>query len=61
MLTVTEDACEFAGQMLALSNGSEGACVRIDLDKVAKWRSQGAGVSETVRTLIRKAQRQQTA
>jgi len=35
--------------------------IRIDLEKVEKWRSQGAGVSETVRTLIRKAQRQQTA
>jgi small subunit ribosomal protein S16 len=33
--------------------------IRLDLEKVEKWRSQGAGVSETVRTLIRKAQRQQ--
>ena len=30
--------------------------IRLDLEKVEKWRSQGAGVSETVRSLIRKAQ-----
>jgi small subunit ribosomal protein S16 len=35
--------------------------IQIDLEKVEKWRSQGAGVSETVRSLIRKAQRQQQA
>ena len=35
--------------------------IRIDLDKVARWRSQGAGMSETVRSLVRKAERQQTA
>jgi ribosomal protein S16 len=33
--------------------------IRLDLEKVDKWRSQGAGVSETVRSLIRKAQQQQ--
>ena len=33
--------------------------IRLDLEKVEKWRSQGAGVSETVRSLIRKAQQQQ--
>ena len=33
--------------------------IRLDLEKVEKWRGQGAGVSETVRSLIRKAQRQQ--
>ncbi len=32
--------------------------IRIDLDKVAQWTDQGAGVSETVRSLIRKAQKQ---
>lgn len=35
--------------------------IRIDLEKVEKWRGQGAGVSETVETLIRKAQSQQQA
>jgi small subunit ribosomal protein S16 len=35
--------------------------IQIDLEKVEQWRSQGAGVSETVRSLIRKAQRQQQA
>ena len=35
--------------------------IRIDLEKVDQWQSQGAGVSETVRILIRKAQRQQTS
>jgi len=33
--------------------------IRIDLDKVDHWQSQGARVSETVRSLIRKARRQQ--
>jgi small subunit ribosomal protein S16 len=33
--------------------------IRLDLEKVEKWRDQGAGVSETVRSLIRKAQKQQ--
>jgi small subunit ribosomal protein S16 len=33
--------------------------IRIDLDKVEHWRDQGAGVSETVKSLIRKAQRQE--
>jgi small subunit ribosomal protein S16 len=33
--------------------------IKLDLEKVEKWRSQGAGVSETVASLIRKAQRQQ--
>jgi len=32
--------------------------LRIDLEKVEHWKGQGAGVSETVRSLIRKAQRQ---
>jgi small subunit ribosomal protein S16 len=33
--------------------------LKLDLEKVEKWQSQGAGVSETVRSLIRKAQQQQ--
>ncbi len=33
--------------------------IRIDLEKVEKWQSQGAGVSETVKSLIREAQKQQ--
>ena len=33
--------------------------IRIDLDKIKHWRDQGAGVSETVDSLIRKAERQQ--
>jgi small subunit ribosomal protein S16 len=33
--------------------------IKLDLEKVEKWRSQGARVSETVRSLIRKAQQQQ--
>ena len=33
--------------------------IRIDLEKVEKWQSQGAGVSETVKSLIRKAQKQE--
>lgn len=30
--------------------------IRLDLEKVEEWRGKGAGVSETVRSLIRKAQ-----
>lgn len=33
--------------------------IRLDLEKVEEWQGKGAGVSETVRTLIRKAQKQQ--
>ena len=32
--------------------------IRIDMDKVEHWRNEGAGVSETVASLIRRAQRQ---
>jgi len=35
--------------------------IRIDFEKIEKWRGQGAGVSETVRSLIRRAQQQQQA
>ena len=33
--------------------------IRLDLEKVGQWQEKGAGVSETVRSLIRKAQKQQ--
>ena len=33
--------------------------IRLDLEKISEWRSKGAGVSETVRSLIRKAETQQ--
>jgi len=33
--------------------------IRLDLDKIDEWRNQGAGVSETVESLIRKATQQQ--
>ena len=32
--------------------------IRIDFDKVAQWTDKGAGMSETVRSLVRKAQKQ---
>ena len=32
--------------------------IRLDLEQVEDWRGKGAGVSETVRSLIRKAERQ---
>jgi small subunit ribosomal protein S16 len=35
--------------------------IRIDLEKVEQWRSQGAGVSETVASLIRRAKNQSQA
>jgi len=33
--------------------------IRLDLEKVEERRGKGAGISETVRSLIRKAERQQ--
>ncbi len=33
--------------------------IRLDLEKIQEWRGKGAGVSETVRSLIRKAETQQ--
>ena len=33
--------------------------IRIDLDKVDEWQNQGAGVSDTVQSLIQKARKQQ--
>ena len=32
--------------------------IRIDLEKIDEWRAKGAGVSETVASLIRKARKQ---
>jgi small subunit ribosomal protein S16 len=40
---------------------SEPPEIRIDLDKVEQWRGQGAGVSETVESLIRRAKSQSQA
>jgi small subunit ribosomal protein S16 len=33
--------------------------IRLDLDKIDEWRNQGAGVSDTVKSLILKAKKQQ--
>jgi len=33
--------------------------IRIDLEKVTEWQNQGAGVSDTVKSLILKAKDQQ--
>ncbi len=33
--------------------------ISLDLEKIENWQIKGAGVSETVASLIRKAQRQQ--
>ena len=33
--------------------------IRLDIEKVEEWRGKGAGISETVRSLIRRVQRQQ--
>ena len=35
--------------------------IRIDLDKVDQWTAKGAGVSQTVDSLIRKVRRQSEA
>lgn len=33
--------------------------IRLDLEKIDEWRNQGAGVSDTVKSLILKAKKQQ--
>ena len=33
--------------------------IRLDMERVDDWRGKGAGVSETVKSLIRRVQRQQ--
>jgi small subunit ribosomal protein S16 len=33
--------------------------IRIDLEKIDEWRNQGAGVSDTVQSLILKVRKQQ--
>ena len=33
--------------------------IRLDLEKIDAWQSQGAGVSDTVKSLIQKAKQQQ--
>ena len=33
--------------------------IRLDLEKIDTWQSQGAGVSDTVKSLIHKAKQQQ--
>lgn len=33
--------------------------IRLDLEKVTEWQSQGAGVSDTVKSLILKVKKQQ--
>jgi len=33
--------------------------IRIDLEKVEQWQKQGAGVSDTVQSLIQKVKKQQ--
>ena len=33
--------------------------IRIDLEKVERWQKQGAGVSDTVQSLIQKVKKQQ--
>ena len=35
--------------------------IRLDMEKLEQWQGKGAGVSETVRSLIRKATQQEQA
>ncbi len=49
---------DYLDQVGTYNPGTDPPEIRIDMDKVAKWTAQGAGVSETVRTLIHKAQKQ---
>jgi small subunit ribosomal protein S16 len=50
---------DYIEQLGSYSPHSDPPELKIDLEKVEQWRGQGAGVSETVRSLIRRAQRQQ--
>lgn len=56
--TPTGDYLEQVGYYNPHSDPPE---IRIDLDKVEQWRGQGAGVSETVESLIRRAKSQSQA
>ena len=46
---------DYLGQVGIYNPNSEPPEIQIDLDKVDEWQGKGAGVSETVRSLIRKA------
>lgn len=49
---------DYLDQVGTYNPGTDPPEIRIDMDKVAEWQGKGAGVSETVRALMRKAQRQ---
>lgn len=49
---------DYLDQVGLYNPGTDPPEIRIDLDKVAEWQGKGAGVSETVRALMRKAQQQ---
>lgn len=51
-------SADYIDQVGFYNPNSEPPEIRIDLDKVAQWKGKGAGVSETVRSLIRRAQQQ---
>jgi small subunit ribosomal protein S16 len=46
---------DYLDQVGIYNPNSEPPEIQIDLDKVDEWQGKGAGVSETVRSLIRKA------
>lgn len=46
---------DYLDQVGFYNPNSEPPEIQIDLDKVDEWQGKGAGVSETVRSLIRKA------
>ncbi len=51
-------SADYIDQVGFYNPNSEPPEIRIDLDKVAQWKGKGAGVSETVRSLILRAQQQ---
>ncbi len=50
---------DFLDQVGFYNPNSEPPEIRVDLDKVQEWQGKGATLSETARSLVRQAQRQQ--
>ena len=50
---------DFLDQVGFYNPNSEPPEIRVDFDKVQEWQGKGAKLSETARSLVRQAQRQQ--
>jgi small subunit ribosomal protein S16 len=50
---------DFLDQVGTYNPNTEPPEIRVDFDKVEEWQGKGARLSETARSLLRRAQRQQ--